>query len=175
MPRHPDAPCAGGCGRLLWGGTTSLPAGKRMCHPCRRITPQRATPLSVGAPLRKVLCECGREFSTTHRTQRFCSTPCREAFWNRKPKDPALHRVRNGRPYRELRERVLAEESVCWICQVPFFGVWPMPLSATMDHVVAISKGGAVLDRDNVRAAHLKCNTARGNRRVERRSEEFPE
>lgn len=36
MARKPDTVCAGGCGRLLWGGRTSLPAGKRTCRPCRR-------------------------------------------------------------------------------------------------------------------------------------------
>ncbi|MFF7842842.1 hypothetical protein ACFZC6_29215 [Streptomyces ossamyceticus] len=36
MARKPDTPCAGGCGRLLWGGTGSLPAGRRMCWDCRR-------------------------------------------------------------------------------------------------------------------------------------------
>lgn len=36
MAKKPDTPCAGGCGRLLWGGSSSLPAGERTCRPCRR-------------------------------------------------------------------------------------------------------------------------------------------
>lgn len=36
VARKPDAPCAGGCGTLLWGGGTSLPDGERMCRPCRK-------------------------------------------------------------------------------------------------------------------------------------------
>jgi hypothetical protein len=35
MARKPDTPCAE-CGRLLWSGSTSLPAGKRKCRECRR-------------------------------------------------------------------------------------------------------------------------------------------
>jgi hypothetical protein len=35
MARKPDVPCAGGCGTLLWGGSTSLPAGERCCRSCR--------------------------------------------------------------------------------------------------------------------------------------------
>lgn len=164
--RKPDTPCAS-CGKMLWSGKGALPAGKRMCQPCRRITPQRADkPTGV---CRLVVCQCGSAFTTRHLTRRWCSAVCRKSFSNRRPKaDPAQRNVRNGRPYRRLRERVLAEESVCWICQVPFFGVWPMPLSPTMDHVVAISKGGAVMDRANVRAAHFRCNTSRNNRAVER-------
>lgn len=38
MARKPDAPCSR-CGKLLWGGSSSLPAGKRRCLPCRRIEP----------------------------------------------------------------------------------------------------------------------------------------
>lgn len=36
MAKKPDTPCAGGCGKLLWGGPTSLPAGLRKCRDCRR-------------------------------------------------------------------------------------------------------------------------------------------
>lgn len=37
MPRSPNIECAGACGRLLWGGRGSLPAGQRMCRECRRV------------------------------------------------------------------------------------------------------------------------------------------
>lgn len=39
MPRQTDnVRCAGGCGKLLWGGTTSLPDGQRTCRECRART-----------------------------------------------------------------------------------------------------------------------------------------
>lgn len=47
MPRQPDAPCAGGCGRLLWGGSGSLPAGERTCRACRKAG---STPAVVTQP-----------------------------------------------------------------------------------------------------------------------------
>lgn len=37
MARKANVLCAGGCGRLLWGGRGSLPAGKRTCRACRRL------------------------------------------------------------------------------------------------------------------------------------------
>lgn len=37
MAKKPNVPCTG-CGKLLWGGSTSLPAGQRMCRECRRST-----------------------------------------------------------------------------------------------------------------------------------------
>jgi hypothetical protein len=36
MAKKPDTPCSGGCGKLLWSGRTSLPAGRRKCRDCRR-------------------------------------------------------------------------------------------------------------------------------------------
>lgn len=42
---------------------------------------------------------------------------------------------------------------------------WPHPLSPSLDHVIPLSRGGAH-DPANVRLAHLRCNTAKGNREV---------
>lgn len=36
------------------------------------------------------------------------------------------------------------------------------PRSASVDHVVALAEGGALLDRSNVRLAHLGCNARAG-------------
>ncbi len=51
MPRRPDVPCAR-CGRLLFGGRTSLPSGERVCQPCRRARkgaePDEARPPECG-------------------------------------------------------------------------------------------------------------------------------
>ncbi|ADB76163.1 hypothetical protein Gobs01_01902 [Geodermatophilus obscurus DSM 43160] len=52
MARKPDTPCAGGCGRLLWGTSTSLPPGERVCQRCRRARknaePDEARPEACG-------------------------------------------------------------------------------------------------------------------------------
>lgn len=54
-----------------------------------------------------------------------------------------------------------------WVCQLCGGKVDPAlrhpdPLSASLDHVVPVSKGGGHT-RANVQLAHLVCNTARGN------------
>ncbi|MDN5858588.1 MAG: HNH endonuclease [Pseudonocardia sp.] len=58
---------------------------------------------------------------------------------------------------------MLAEESTCWICgdeiDMSLSGLSAM--GATGDHIVPVSDGGALLDRDNVRAAHNVCNRRR--------------
>jgi 5-methylcytosine-specific restriction endonuclease McrA len=55
-----------------------------------------------------------------------------------------------------------------WCCQlcgerVDERLVWPHPLSASLDHVVPLTKGGAH-EPANVQLAHLRCNVAKSNR-----------
>lgn len=55
-----------------------------------------------------------------------------------------------------------------WTCQLCLFGIdralrFPDPWSPTIDHTTPLSLGGPHT-RANVRAAHLHCNSARGNR-----------
>lgn len=65
---------------------------------------------------------------------------------------------------------MLAEESHCGICGAevdvdrPYRDVAGRvdPMSPAVDHVVALAEGGALLDRANVRLAHLSCNARRG-------------
>ena len=72
----------------------------------------------------------------------------------------------HSRRWRELRARVLREESVCWLCGQPIdFGAPPKSTySASVDHVVARDKGGDMFDRANLRAAHYGCNSGRRER-----------
>ncbi|MEY2454072.1 MAG: hypothetical protein QOD92_3646 [Acidimicrobiaceae bacterium] len=77
-----------------------------------------------------------------------------------------------------MRAIVLARDGyVCWIClhdndhglgrenaaidpRLP----WRHPMSATVDHVTPVSRGGALLDPLNGRPAHRVCNQRKGNR-----------
>lgn len=54
---------------------------------------------------------------------------------------------------------------VCGICDVVVDPdlVYPDPLSASLDHVVPLSRGG-VHQHENVQCAHLVCNTRKGAR-----------
>lgn len=45
----------------------------------------------------------------------------------------------------------------CWLCHSPILG------TVSVDHVVPRSKGGGD-DIGNLRPAHMKCNSRRGNR-----------
>jgi 5-methylcytosine-specific restriction endonuclease McrA len=55
-----------------------------------------------------------------------------------------------------------------WICQlchtdIPRDAVWPDVMSAAMDHIKPLSKGG---DHSyaNCQASHLRCNASKGSR-----------
>lgn len=97
-------------------------------------------------------------------------------------------RTANGHRRRELRARVLAEETHCGICGrmvdksltvVPdrhgrrcpgpeCQGCIPHPLRAEVDEITPVSRGGSPYDRDNCRLAHRICNQKRGDGRRER-------
>ena len=54
---------------------------------------------------------------------------------------------------------------VCGICREAVDAAleWPDPRSASLDHVVPLTKGGAH-SPDNAQCAHLACNVSKGNR-----------
>jgi len=72
---------------------------------------------------------------------------------------------RQSRAWQKARAEVLATEQVCGLCGLPLDFQAPRftPFAPTVDHIVPLSLGGDLLDRSNLRAAHFKCNTARGN------------
>lgn len=72
-----------------------------------------------------------------------------------------------GRRWRDAQARVFAEETHCWLC-----GRWvdqdipnPRdPWARSVDHIIPRDDGGPLYDRDNLRLAHIRCNTIRGNK-----------
>lgn len=51
----------------------------------------------------------------------------------------------------------------CWLCRLPVDAQAPSrsPLSASLDHVIPLSRGGGHT-RSNLRCAHLRCNLSKG-------------
>lgn len=80
-------------------------------------------------------------------------------------------RGRNTRAWQRVRRRVIDEEQLCWRCGLPVDKTLPGTdlWGPTADHVVPLIKGGALLDRRNLRLAHMRCNAERQAGRTVRR------
>ena len=64
------------------------------------------------------------------------------------------------------RKRILATQEVCAICGQPVDKAlrFPHPMSATVDHIIPIDKGGHPSDIDNLQLAHFCCNRKKGDK-----------
>jgi len=74
-------------------------------------------------------------------------------------------RTANGHRRRQLRARVLAEETHCGLCGRPVDTQLPagLPASPEVDEIIPVSRGGSPYDRTNCRLVHRLCNQRRGN------------
>ena len=68
--------------------------------------------------------------------------------------------------YRKARKKIFASQSVCAICgrTVNFDLKFPDPWSATVDHIIPLSKGGNPADIANMQLAHLQCNRLKSSK-----------
>lgn len=68
--------------------------------------------------------------------------------------------------YRKARKKIFATQTICAICGRPvnFDLRFPDPWSATVDHIVPISKGGNPADIANMQLAHLQCNRLKASK-----------
>lgn len=82
-----------------------------------------------------------------------------------------------NRRYRRERAAILKGDVVCWLCGQPIDKAlaWPDPMSASADHVLPHADGGSD-SRQQMKPAHLGCNSRRGRRDADtvlRRSQTF--
>lgn len=70
--------------------------------------------------------------------------------------------------FRKNRDRIFATQTVCAICGkvVDFSLKTPHPLSATVDHIIPVAKGGHPSDIDNLQLAHRCCNRAKSDKLI---------
>lgn len=68
--------------------------------------------------------------------------------------------------YERNRKRILATQNTCGICGhlVDFSLKTPHPMSATVDHIVPVAKGGHPSDIDNLQLAHWTCNRQKSDK-----------
>lgn len=68
MPRRPDVPCAGECGRLMWRGRGSRPPGEAMCQPCRAVKAKRG-----------ICSQCNSTFEAWQEDGKYYRATCSDA------------------------------------------------------------------------------------------------
>ena len=77
-----------------------------------------------------------------------------------------VRRDQSGHAWRKARARAIRNSNgSCAICHNPIDHdlTWPEPGSASVDHIVPVSRGGALTAAGNLRVVHLICNQQRGN------------
>lgn len=64
------------------------------------------------------------------------------------------------------KKKIFATCSVCGICGKPvdFSLKYPHPMSACIDHIIPISKGGHPSDISNLQLAHFCCNRQKSDK-----------
>lgn len=155
--------CSTRCGEIARGQRFADPLPARVC----------------------ALPECARTFQPKRRLQRCCCEKHGKLLYNRESRadgrqqPPPWTDARRDRYHRRRAQKkatstgapVLLEaiaERDRWRCHICRTRVgkkilWPSSRSASLDHVVPLSHGGAH-EPANVRLAHLGCNSARNNR-----------
>ncbi len=70
--------------------------------------------------------------------------------------------------YESNKKKILMTQDVCGICGQPVDKSLPTSdlMSATIDHIIPIAKGGHPSDIDNLQLAHRKCNRAKSDKLV---------
>jgi len=82
-------------------------------------------------------------------------------------------RKSNGHRWRQDVDWLRAQGRGCWICRefgrpdaIDYALPPSHPMSFSADHLVPVSKGGSLYDRENLDAAHKACNVWRRDRSV---------
>lgn len=68
--------------------------------------------------------------------------------------------------YERNKKRIMATQNTCGICGHPvdFSLKPPHPMSATIDHIIPVAKGGHPSDIDNLQLAHWTCNRQKSDK-----------
>lgn len=146
------------CDRDFWPWANGKHARKFCCPPIRRP----ATKVKV-EPHQQQCRWCHQSFFVRG-GRRYCAKPCASAAACQRThlRRRGLRRKQDQIP---LNEIYLRDRGRCLLCgdRVRVDLVSPHPRSATLDHIIPISKGGKH-QRQNVQLAHYGCNSRKGAR-----------
>lgn len=156
----------GGCGKMFATGTKEQKACRAICLVAMKYNAR--TFKAKSCPV------CSHEHST--RWSRLCSEKCKDRahrinMKKSKRKRRALGLDDHGKAYKRAKRCGVAYEVIrrrrvyerdgwmCLLCRKPIKQgvIVPHPLSATLDHIIPMSKGGPHTYA-NVQTAHFRCN-----------------
>lgn len=68
--------------------------------------------------------------------------------------------------YQINKKKIIASQNICGICGKPVDKTlkYPDPLSACIDHIIPVAKGGHPSDIENLQLAHWTCNRSKADR-----------
>lgn len=74
--------------------------------------------------------------------------------------------------FEKNKKKIFATQTVCGICGKPIdFGYrYPHPLSACIDHIIPVAKGGHPSDIENMQLAHWTCNRQKSDKLIEKKN-----
>lgn len=74
--------------------------------------------------------------------------------------------------YQKNKKIILARGDTCALCGAPvdFSLRFPHPLSATVDHIIPVSKGGHPSALENLQLAHLICNQVKSSKAIQEKN-----
>lgn len=184
-PQSPRHGCCSECGKTIQIAPSSAPPDRRRCRECQRARPRRSAPKLLPPQV----CElCEESYVPKYRPrrdrphgQRWCSRSCKTA-WQNGARPPYSRRVVAGMAWKTVASRKRRQRRAetwdgvtdaqimerdrwrCGICRKRIGRTfrYPHPRSRSIDHIVPLSEGGDDTAA-NKRAAHLRCNQARGN------------
>lgn len=102
---------------------------------------------------------CGNTFKSK-RVAKFCSRSCMMKSRDANILHHRPYKINNSKQNRIYRNKIGERDN--WICNICGIFVdkslkYPNPMSASLDHIIPLSKGGTH-DENNVHISHLKCN-----------------
>lgn len=83
----------------------------------------------------------------------------------KRPDQSGTHR----KQFERNKKKIYATQSTCAICGGPvdFTLRYPHPLSACIDHIIPVAKGGHPSDINNLQLAHMTCNRQKSDKLID--------
>ena len=73
--------------------------------------------------------------------------------------------------FEKNKKKIYKTQTHCGICGKPvdFDVKYPNPMSASIDHIIPINKGGHPSDIENLQLVHFTCNRAKSDKLTEKK------